>query len=144
MPTNKPCPAKQGGRNSSENARGPGARSEKRLTRISEGEDAHVRRRNHEPRRIAAAHPNGLRRRLRVHDLRHTAASLMLASGMHMQEVPAELGHADATVTAKVYAHLLPAEVIRSSERYDAWLASEREQAADEAATSNVVPLRQA
>jgi hypothetical protein len=65
----------------------------------------------------------------------------MLASGMHMQEVAAQLGHADATVTAKVYTHLLPTEVIRSSERYDAWLASERERAADEDTATNVTYL---
>ena len=79
-------------------------------------------------------------RTLRVHDLRHTAASLMLASGMNMQEVSAQLGHADSVITAKVYAHLLPTEVQRSVDRYDAWVTAERERA--EAESRNVVPLR--
>lgn len=66
---------------------------------------------------------------LRLHDLRHTAASLALASGMNMHEVAAQLGHANSSITATVYAHLLPSEVIRSSERYDAWVAAERQRA---------------
>jgi len=52
---------------------------------------------------------------LRLHDLRHTAASLMLASGMNMHEVATALWHANSSITAKVYAHLLPSEVVRSS-----------------------------
>ncbi len=58
---------------------------------------------------------------------------------MNMQEVSAQLGHADSVITAKVYAHLLPNEVQRSADRYDAWLASERERA--EVESRNVVPL---
>ncbi len=57
-------------------------------------------------------------------------------------EVSQQLGHADASITAKVYAHVLPKEVVRSSERYDAWLAAERERA--EADGANVTALRPA
>jgi integrase len=45
-------------------------------------------------------------RRIRFHDLRHTHASLLLAQGMSMEQVAARLGHADSSVTARVYAHL--------------------------------------
>jgi hypothetical protein len=79
---------------------------------------------------------------LRLHDLRHTAASLMLASGMNMHEVATALGHANSSITAKVYAHLLPSEVVRSSERYDAWMEQERTRAQE--AADSVTVLRRA
>ena len=39
------------------------------------------------------------------HAFRHTAASLMIASGIDIVTAAGELGHADATTTAKIYAH---------------------------------------
>lgn len=41
---------------------------------------------------------------IRFHDLRHTAASLMLASGQDMKMVSTVLGHSDITITANIYA----------------------------------------
>lgn len=43
---------------------------------------------------------------LRIHDLRHTAASLMIASGADVKAVQAALGHASATMTLDRYGHL--------------------------------------
>jgi integrase len=40
------------------------------------------------------------------HDLRHSAASLLLASGVELVEVSKLLGHAEPRVTADLYAHL--------------------------------------
>lgn len=54
--------------------------------------------------RIKAA---GLRR-IRLHDLRHTAASLMLADGVPVKVVSEILGHASPTITLSIYAHVLP------------------------------------
>lgn len=45
---------------------------------------------------------------MRFHDLRHTAATLMLARGVNVQVVSRKLGHKDIVVTLKVYGHLLP------------------------------------
>lgn len=42
------------------------------------------------------------------HALRHFAASSWLAEGCAVNEVAAYLGHADATVTLRTYAHLMP------------------------------------
>jgi integrase len=39
----------------------------------------------------------------RRHDLRHGAASLMLASGEDLKTVSEQLGHADVRLTLKVY-----------------------------------------
>jgi integrase len=41
---------------------------------------------------------------VRLHDLRHTAASLMLAAGVDMKTVSDTLGHSGITVTANIYA----------------------------------------
>lgn len=46
---------------------------------------------------------------LRLHDLRHTHASLLLALGVAAKVVSDRLGHASITTTLDTYAHLLPA-----------------------------------
>ena len=43
---------------------------------------------------------------LRLHDLRHTAASLMLAAGLSLFEGSRILGHAAIAITADLYGHL--------------------------------------
>ncbi len=45
-------------------------------------------------------------RRMRFHDLRHSAASLLIAAGVELVEVSMLLGHAELLVTADVYGHL--------------------------------------
>jgi integrase len=45
----------------------------------------------------------------RFHDLRHTAATLMLEDGIDMRHVQAILGHADVATTLRYYAHVRPA-----------------------------------
>ncbi|MEO7774538.1 MAG: tyrosine-type recombinase/integrase [Steroidobacteraceae bacterium] len=49
-------------------------------------------------------------RKVRFHDLRHSFASLALASGENLQVVSDALGHADSSITLKVYRHLMPGE----------------------------------
>ena len=44
----------------------------------------------------------------RFHDLRHSAASFMLAEGVPMRVITEILGHSDASLTANVYAHVAP------------------------------------
>lgn len=46
---------------------------------------------------------------IRIHDLRHTAASLLLNQGVHPNVVQQLLGHANVAITMGVYAHVLPA-----------------------------------
>ena len=58
-------------------------------------------------RRKARAH--GVRP-LRLHDARHTFASLALAFGKSVCWVASELGHTDAALTLRVYAHALRKE----------------------------------
>ncbi|MFQ5574516.1 MAG: tyrosine-type recombinase/integrase [Terriglobia bacterium] len=47
-------------------------------------------------------------RRIRLHDLRHGYASLLLASGENIKFVQDQLGHSSAQITLDVYAHLMP------------------------------------
>lgn len=47
---------------------------------------------------------------LRVHDLRHTAASLMRAAGADALLISKQLGHKDPTVTQRIYSHLFADE----------------------------------
>jgi integrase len=43
---------------------------------------------------------------IRWHDLRHTAASLLIASGLDVVYVSRALGHANPSITLRIYAHL--------------------------------------
>ncbi len=45
---------------------------------------------------------------IRLHDLRHTHASLLLAAGVPVHVVSQRLGHSDPGFTMRVYGHLLP------------------------------------
>jgi integrase len=51
----------------------------------------------------------GLPSALRIHDLRHTAASFMIYEGAHLELVRKQLGHSSITVTQR-YAHLYPSQ----------------------------------
>lgn len=44
---------------------------------------------------------------VRLHDLRHTAASLMLLEGVDLKTVSEILGHSSITITADIYAHVM-------------------------------------
>ncbi len=46
--------------------------------------------------------------RPRIHDLRHTAASLAIAVGAHPKQVQEQLGHSSIVLTLNRYSHLFP------------------------------------
>jgi len=52
---------------------------------------------------------------IRLHDLRHTSASLGLAAGESLVEVQRRLGHSSITITADTYTHVAPAVAQSSS-----------------------------
>jgi integrase len=56
------------------------------------------------------------------HSLRHTAASLMLASGTDVRTVAGRLGHASATTTLQTYSHLIGQADRDAAERLEALL----------------------
>lgn len=45
---------------------------------------------------------------IRFHDLRHTAATLMLQEGIHPKLVQERLGHSSISITLDTYSHVLP------------------------------------
>jgi len=47
--------------------------------------------------------------RIRLHDLRHTHATLALQAGVHPKIVSERLGHADIALTLNTYSHAIPA-----------------------------------
>jgi len=55
-----------------------------------------------------AVHRTDIDPSTRFHDLRHTAAALMIAEGAHLLVVKERLGHSTITVTADRYGHLFP------------------------------------
>jgi integrase len=57
---------------------------------------------------------------LRVHDLRHTAASLSIRAGASVKAVQSQLGHRSATMTLDRYGHLWPDELDALSDALDA------------------------
>jgi integrase len=52
--------------------------------------------------------PDPLPDDLRLYDLRHTAASLMIRQGASVKAVQRQLGHATASITLDTYGHLSP------------------------------------
>ncbi|MBI4305242.1 MAG: tyrosine-type recombinase/integrase [Chloroflexi bacterium] len=60
--------------------------------------------------------------RCRLHDLRHSSASLLLASGSDIRLISARLGHASPGFTLSTYAHLLPDAQAEAAERLGALL----------------------
>jgi len=55
-------------------------------------------------------------RNLRLYDCRHTAASIMLKSGVNMKQIQMILGHSDYATTANIYSHLDYSDKIPATE----------------------------
>lgn len=55
--------------------------------------------------------------RSRVHDLRHTCATLLLLDGATIREVMDQLGHASVTTTGNIYGHVLDETKRQMAER---------------------------
>jgi len=55
--------------------------------------------------------------RIRLHDLRHTWATLALESGIHPKVVQERLGHANVSITLDLYSHVSPAMQSDAAER---------------------------
>lgn len=45
--------------------------------------------------------------RIRIHDLRHSHATMLINNGVNIVAVSRRLGHSDINITLKVYSHLL-------------------------------------
>ncbi|MBU0511331.1 MAG: site-specific integrase [Chloroflexi bacterium] len=61
--------------------------------------------------------------KIRFHDLRHTAASLMLNHGIPVLIASGRLGHSKPSVTMDVYGHLIPSKQEEAAELMDSLLS---------------------
>jgi integrase len=57
--------------------------------------------------------------RIRFHDLRHTAATLLLSAGENAKVVSERMGHASVQITLDTYAHVLPTMQKGAAEKLD-------------------------
>lgn len=76
-----------------------------------------VTRRHFHPILKAAGLP-----RIRVYDLRHTCATLLLAAGEHPKIVSERLGHSSVSLTLDTYSHVLPDMQRDTAEKLEALL----------------------
>jgi integrase len=68
---------------------------------------------------VSARQRAGLSPRFRVHDLRHTAASLMIQAGYPPKMLQEIMGHASITTTLDLNGHLYPGDMDRYADRLD-------------------------
>lgn len=61
--------------------------------------------------------------RIRFHDLRHTAATLLLGRGVHPKIVSEMLGHSTIAITLDTYSHVTPTMQREAAAAMDAVLA---------------------
>jgi integrase len=59
---------------------------------------------------------------IRFHDLRHTAATLMLTAGVHPKVVQETLGHSQIGLTLDTYSHVLPVMQKDAADKMDVFL----------------------
>jgi len=75
------------------------------------------------PNAITLAHRRILKNagipHIRVHDLRHTHATLLFKAGVHPKTVSMRLGHANIGITIDLYTHMLPGLQEAAAERFD-------------------------
>jgi len=66
---------------------------------------------------------------IRLHDLRHTHATLMLRQGVHPKVVSERLGHSSVAITLDTYSHVLPGIQAAAARHFDEGLQRTREEA---------------
>ncbi len=64
----------------------------------------------------------GISSDVRLYDLRHTCATLLLLADEHPKKVAEKLGHADVTLTLNTYSHVLPGMQQEGAEKLDRML----------------------
>ena len=70
----------------------------------------------------------GIKKSLRLYDLRHTHATLLLLAGVHPKIVSERLGHSSIQITLDTYSHVLPGMGKESAEKLDAMLFGRAEE----------------
>ena len=65
----------------------------------------------------------GLPKSLRLHSLRHSTASLLLAQNVHPRVVMELLGHSQISLTLDTYSHVLPSALREAADKMSVALA---------------------
>ena len=60
--------------------------------------------------------PSGTPEVARLHDLRHVHATTLLLAGVPVHVVAARLGHADPSITLRVYAHVISDQLTEAAD----------------------------
>ncbi len=60
-----------------------------------------------------------IRTTVRLYDLRHTTATLLLQAGINPKVVSERLGHSTIVLTLDVYSHVLPSMQIDATEKLE-------------------------
>src|SRR5439155_4978121 len=84
------------------------------------------------PNSITAAYKTFLNahglQRVRLHDLRHTHATHLLAAGIHPKIASERLGHSQVGITLVLYSHVLPGMQGEAATKIDALLSGALQQ----------------
>ena len=64
--------------------------------------------------------------KVRLHDLRHSHATLMLSAGVHPKIVQERLGHANIAITLDTYSHIIPGLQETAAKTFDGLMAAAR------------------
>lgn len=78
-------------------------------------------------RMLTALCRNAKVRRVRVHDLRHTCASLLLAQGVDARTIMETLGHSTITMTLDTYAHVMETTLTAAADQMNDALGGDDE-----------------
>ena len=65
---------------------------------------------------------------IRFHDLRHSAATILLSMGVNIKVIQELLGHSDIAITLRVYGHLLPSMQQEAVDKWDDVFKEEKEE----------------
>jgi integrase len=79
-------------------------------------------------------------RQVRVYDLRHTCASLLLAQGVDARTLMQTLGHSTITMTLDTYAHVMDATLKAAADRMDAALTFDDDEGGDDGPGGGLTP----
>jgi len=69
---------------------------------------------------------------MRLHDLRHSAATLLLAKGVHPKIVQELLGHSQISMTMDIYSHVMPSMQRDTMDGWDDVFKKEEEKEDDD------------
>lgn len=68
---------------------------------------------------------------MHFHDLRHSAATILLSMGVNMKVIQELLGHSDISITLGLYSHLMPSMQQDVTDKWDDEFRDDKEKGKD-------------